>query len=143
MSALPLEMPRHPALGVAEVPGKGRGLIAGVTLTRGDLLEVAPVIPLAVPDGRRWHPVLCDYPFAWDEPPFTEAIALGAISMANHDRNANAWFDPDLPNRVIRLFAARRIGAGEEITIDYGIDDEPWAGSHTTEETPADADPEH
>ncbi len=117
-----LAMPRHEALGVAEIPGKGRGLVACAELVRGQLLEVAPVIPMTFSDGTERSSVLFNYPFAWEAEPYVEAIALGAISMCNHSATANAWFEPDLANKVIRLFAARRIAAGEEITIDYGPD---------------------
>ena len=42
----PLDLPRHPALRVADFPGRGRGLVAGAPIRKGELLEIAPVIPL-------------------------------------------------------------------------------------------------
>ena len=116
------DVPRHAALRVAPIPGKGRGLVTADALKSGELLEVAPVIPMTPADGTARTSILFDYPFAWDVAPYVEAIALGAISMANHSRSPNAWFEPDLPNQVIRLFALRDIASGEEITIDYGIE---------------------
>lgn len=43
------------------------------------------------------------------------------MSLLNHSDDPNAWFEPDFPRRVIRLYADRHIAGGEEITIDYGI----------------------
>lgn len=121
MTALALELQRHAALRIAEFDGKGRGLLAAAPIAAGVLLDVAPVIPMTPADASAPGTVLYDYPFRWDDPPYVEAIALGAISMANHSADANARFETDIPLRVVRLFAARDIAAGEEITIDYAI----------------------
>lgn len=113
--------PRHPALRVAELAGKGRGLVSAAPISRGETLEVAPVIPLRRDElGARAEGIF-SYPFDWPEPPFVEAVALGLISLINHSPTPNADWELDIPNRGIRLFAARDIPAGEEITIDYGI----------------------
>lgn len=119
--AEPVALSRHPALRVADVSGKGRGLVAGEEIGEDELLEVAPVIRMTFEDGAIKDSVLFNYPFAWDEPPYIEAIALGAISMCNHSRIPNARFEAEIGSQTIRLFARRRIRPGEEITIDYGI----------------------
>jgi SET domain-containing protein len=115
------QLTRHQGLSVIEITGKGRGLIATSDIADGDVIEVAPVIPLTDADGDIRESVLFNYPFKWDDPPHIEAIALGAISMCNHDDDPNAVFEPDIPAGVMRLWALRAIAAGEEITIDYGI----------------------
>lgn len=114
-------LPRHSGLRVGELPGRGRALIAGEPLAAGELLEAAPVIPLLPADEPERQSILYDYPFAWETPPFTEAIALGVVSMANHSTTPNARFETDIPAKVVRLYALRDIEAGEEITIDYAI----------------------
>ncbi len=115
-----LEAPRHPAMRIAEIPGKGRGVIAGDPIAEDDLLEVVPVLPFAQrPDGVTTS--ADDYCFYWDEPPFEEAVAFGMLSLMNHSPEANAIFVTDIPARVIRVYAARAIAVGEEITINYGI----------------------
>jgi hypothetical protein len=123
MDAIPdnSRLHRHPGLAVKAIPGKGRGLVTGEAIGRSTLLEIAPVIPMTSEDGGIQSSVLFDYPFAWDDPPYIEAIALGAISMANHSAAPNARFETDIPAGLIRLYAARDIAAGEEITIDYAI----------------------
>jgi hypothetical protein len=121
VSAALLELPRHTALRVAEFPGKGRGLVAGADIREDDLLEVAPVLPMRKDELGSRTDGIYSYPFDWPDPPYIEAFALGMISLLNHSEDPNAWFETDIPNRVIRLYALRDIRAGEEITINYGI----------------------
>ena len=47
------------------------------------------------------------------------ALALGQGSLYNHSSHPNAHGEPRLRERVIEFTAARPIGRGEEITIDY------------------------
>jgi SET domain-containing protein len=112
---------RHDGLSVVEIAGKGRGLITTTPIAEGVVIEVAPVIRMNDEDGDVRESVLFNYPFKWDDPPYMEAIALGAISMCNHDDDPNAEFAADLEAGVMRLFSLRAIAAGEEITIKYGI----------------------
>lgn len=109
------------AVRVARLPGRGRGLVAAEPIRTGRLIEAAPVVRL-VPADRlpAGHP-LWAYTFAWDEPPFAEAIAFGLMSLANHAAVPNAGLSLDIPGLTIRLLATADIAAGEEITIDYGI----------------------
>jgi hypothetical protein len=117
----PMLLFRHAGVHVVEIAGKGRGLIAAQTLEEDELLEAAPVIPLKGQERTAKDHPLHDYVFQWPNPPFVEAVALGIISLANHSKEANGWFMPDIGAKVIRLYAQRHIEAGEEITIDYGI----------------------
>jgi SET domain-containing protein len=116
-----LDLPRHEALRLTDIAGKGRGVVAIGPILSGALLEIAPVLPLTTESQPLPGQILFDYPFLWDDPPYIEAIALGLISMVNHSDDPNAQFEIDIPNRVIRLTAARDIAAGEEVTFDYGI----------------------
>jgi hypothetical protein len=116
-----LAFPRHPALRVADFPGKGRGLVAGAAIPSGALLEAAPVLPLRREELGNRADGIFSYPFDWPDPPYAEAVALGMISLINHSDAPNADFELDIPNRAIRLFATADIAEGDEITIDYGI----------------------
>ena len=116
-----LAFPRHPDIRVADFPGKGRGLVAGNAIPAGELLELAPVIPLRREDLGQRSEGIFSYPFDWPEPPYAEAVALGVISLINHSATPNADFEIDIPNRSIRLFTTAAIAPGQEITIDYGI----------------------
>lgn len=116
-----VDYPRHGALRVADLGAKGRGVIATGAIADGELLEVAPVIPLKPGDQPAKGTILYDYPFLWDDPPYVEAIALGVVSMINHSGEPNAWFEVDIPNKLVRVHAIRAIAAGEEVTFDYRI----------------------
>jgi SET domain-containing protein len=117
----PIDAPRHEALRLTDIPGKGRGVVAIEPIQSGALLEIAPVIPLTTESSPMPDQILYAYPFLWDDPPFIEAIALGLISMINHSDEPNAQFETDIPNKIIRLTASRDIAAGEEVSFDYGI----------------------
>ena len=117
----PLDLPRHPAIRVTDIPGRGRGVVAIEPIRHGELLEAAPIVRLMPEDSPPKGSPLYDYAFAWDEPPFAEAIAFGVLSLVNHAAEPNATIECDLDTQTIRLVAARDIEAGEEITFDYGV----------------------
>jgi SET domain-containing protein len=117
----PLDLVRHAALRVAEIDGKGRGVITVEPIPSGALLEVAPVVRLTDEDTPPRDSVLYDYPFLWNDPPYREAFVLGLASIINHSVSPSAKIEADIANRVLRLIAIRDIAAGEEITFDYGI----------------------
>ena len=117
----PLDLPRHPGIAVSDIPGRGRGVLAVEPIRKGELIEAAPVVRL-LPEASPPKPSpLYDYLFAWDEPPFAEAIAFGIVSLVNHASPATATLACDFSDGTIRLLAQTDIEAGEEITIDYGI----------------------
>ena len=117
----PLELPRHPSLRLAVIAGKGRGLVAVGPIAEDELIEVAPVIPFREEDRPMPPSLLYGFAFHWPDPPFVEAMVLGAVSLVNHADDPNAWFEPSIEEQVLRLWALRDIAAGEEITIAYGI----------------------
>jgi hypothetical protein len=119
-----LDLPRHPALRVAAIPGKGRGLVAIEPIGRGELLEAAPVVRLREADRLADAHPLFDYAFAWDEPPFEEAVAFGLVSLCNHSDLPNAALVRDYPSRCLRLVATADIAPGEEVVFRFGV--EPW-----------------
>lgn len=124
MSEESLDLPRHPAVRVAALPGKGRGLVAIEPIGQGELIEAAPVVRLQEADRLADAHPLFDYAFAWDEPPFEEAIAFGVMSLTNHSGRPNAVVVRDYPNRCLRLVAIVDIAAGDEVVFSYGV--EPW-----------------
>jgi hypothetical protein len=99
---------------------KGRGVFAGRRFSRGELVEVAPVI---VFNSECSLPrVLANLLYNWEQQtgePKTRAIALGFGSIYNHDNPANLTYRADAAARVIRYLAARDIAADEELTINY------------------------
>jgi uncharacterized protein len=112
-----------PALRVVRVPGKGRGVRAGRTIARGEIIDSAPVVVLS---AHEWElveqTVLGQFAFAWDEAKGTVAIALGQGSFLNHSYAPNVASDKDVRSRRIVFSAIREIASGEELTINYNGD---------------------
>lgn len=117
----PLDLPRHPGIRVADIANRGRGVVAIEPIGKGALIEASPVVRLLPDASPPKSSPLFDYVFAWDEPPFAEAVAFGVVSLVNHAAPANATLACDIAGQTLRLLAAADIEAGEEITIDYGI----------------------
>jgi len=68
---------------VAEIPGKGRGVIATKPFAIGDILERAPVIVLGTPDTEKIvDTILLFYHYCWGEE--STASACGYGSLYNH-----------------------------------------------------------
>ena len=117
----PLDLPRHPGIRVTQIPDRGRGVVAIEPIRKGELIEASPVVRLLPDTSPPKSSPLYDYVFAWDEPPFAEAIAFGIVSLVNHAVPANATLACDISGQTLRLLATTDIEAGDEITIDYGI----------------------
>jgi hypothetical protein len=101
--------------------GRGRGVFAGRAFTAGEIVETAPVLLLKLPFDRLPE-LLKTYVFDWDMLagiPGTHAVALGFGSLYNHANPASMRYQADARACSIAYVAARDIGAGEELTINY------------------------
>lgn len=106
-----------------DVPGKGRGVFATQPIKKGEIIEVAPVVPVSkkhVPDGAPPDMYVLD----WDEDVKGKeyAMALGYIMLYNHSPDANMELESDLEALTVTAVALRNIKAGEELTWDYGCE---------------------
>jgi uncharacterized protein len=112
-----------PALRIVRVPGKGRGVRAGRTFARGEVIDSPPVVVLS---AREWQlveqTILGQFAFGWDDAKGSVAIALGAGSFLNHSYAPNVASDKDVRGRRIVFSAVRDIARGEELTINYNGD---------------------
>lgn len=103
---------------------EGRGIFAGEDLSKGSLIELAPVIVLNPRDTKIIHKThLHDYYFSWGDDAKQSAICLGYGSLYNHHANPNANYEMDFDFMTISFYAKRDIITGEEITIDYNAED--------------------
>ena len=110
-------------------PGKGRGVVAGQDIKKGELIERSPV--LVIPDGDRRGidpSILFTYIFMWEEGCVEEdlykhrgraGVVLGYTSMLNHSFDPNADYKHHIDEAMLDIYAVKDIEAGEEITIDY------------------------
>lgn len=112
-------------LHIAEIPGRGRGVLAARAFAAGERIESAPVLVVPRRDTALLQGRLLDsYWFWWDED--HNALGLGCASLYNHACPANARFDRDTAARLLTFTAVRAIAQGEEITINYhGEPDDP------------------
>ena len=103
---------------VKRVRGKGRGVFARESISKGSVIERVPLIELPVDDvfGGNQDTKLANYVFKWEKN--TVVIALGYGSLYNHSFRPNARFYNK--GHLTQVFeAVRNIEAGEEITINY------------------------
>ncbi len=112
----------------AQIPGKGRGLVAGEAIAPGDVIDRCPTIHLSAADCELMErSAVGDYYFAHPEDTEAGVVVLGHISLCNHSEMPNAelrWRIEDGVGWVAELFALRAIAAGEEITRRYRCP--PW-----------------
>ncbi len=103
---------------------KGRGVFAMRDIGKGEIIEVAPVVPVArenvidngeAPDG---------YLLEWDaDTPGEEfAMPLGYVMLYNHSSAPTIEIESDLAEYTMTVKAARDIKQGEELTWNYACE---------------------
>lgn len=115
-----------PKLTVVDIPGKGRGVVAGKDIARGEVIERAPVIPVDPAQvAALCATVLDHYVYDWFPGSTGLAVALGFGSLYNHSYQPNAYYKKDFANNVLEYVALTDIAAGSEIVINYnGVPDD-------------------
>ncbi|NNF23066.1 MAG: SET domain-containing protein-lysine N-methyltransferase [Saprospiraceae bacterium] len=121
-----MHLTQIPGLYIAVSDLGGKGVFTSSAITKGDLIEICPLIILSAVDTSLIHKTkLHDYYFVWDDKQKTSAIALGFGSIYNHSPNPNAEFNVDHSEEYIRFSALKNIMAGEEIKTKYLSSDDP------------------
>ncbi len=107
-------------LHIEEFPGKGRGMVAGEQIKKGDLIERCPVLVLEKKFTEQIDKTpLYDYYFIWGKNDESIAIALGYGSIYNHSFEPNAEYVPNYEDAQLEFYALRDISEGEEILVNY------------------------
>ncbi len=76
-------------------PGRGRGVYTSLDLKSGELIEESPVIVMNNEERKLLDKTLLhDYIFTWGENEMECCVALGYLSIYNHDYQSNAEYDP-------------------------------------------------
>ena len=105
-------------------PGKGRGVFATKTIRRGEVIEAAPSLLVPASDTKRIeNSFLKHYIFQTDSG-YDYVVATGYVAIANHDDHNNAEFH--VSREVSTIKAVRTIRPGEEVTVDYGWNENEW-----------------
>jgi SET domain-containing protein len=112
---------------IADSPGRGRGVFTDENLHSGKLIEVSPVIVLSRAERLLLdQTILHDYIFLWGDSETECCVALGYLSIYNHDYLSNAEYEMDFAARQIGIRTVREIKKGEEILINYnGVWNDP------------------
>lgn len=109
-----------PHLYIANTTDRGRGVFTAKAITKGEIIEICPLIILSEKDKKIIHQThLHDYYFDWGETEKECAIALGYGSIYNHDTNPNADYFMNHEDQSITVECIQDIEAGSEITFMY------------------------
>lgn len=109
-----------PCLFIASTERMDRGVYTSETLPAGTVIEISPVIVMQPADRIHLDQTpLHDYIFEWGEDSSQCIVALGYLSIYNHDYSANCEYDMDFDNRLMQIRTVREVPAGYELFINY------------------------
>ena len=112
-----------PYLYIDKTPRRGRGVFTKERIPTGTVVEVSPVIVMEKNDRQYLDKTLLhDYIFEWGKEKDKCVMALGLISIYNHDYKSNCEYFMDFEDDSIFVKTIRTIEKGEELTINYNGD---------------------
>lgn len=117
----------NPDLYINAASGKGRGVFTRKAIANNIVLEISPVIVMSKADREHLDKTLLhDYIFEWGKLKDKCCMALGLVSMYNHNYKSNCEYFMDFDKDLIAIKTVRHIKKGEELTINYNGDwDDP------------------
>ncbi len=103
---------------------KGRGVFALTNIKKGEIIEVAPVVPVAKENVVESGEAPDGYLLNWDEENDDEmfCMPLGYIMLYNHSDAPTMAMENDMEEYIITVKALRDIKKGEELTWDYSCE---------------------
>ncbi|HVX48653.1 MAG TPA: SET domain-containing protein [Chitinophagaceae bacterium] len=111
-----------PYLTIAPSKG-GRGVFSTRNIPKDTIIEISPVIILSPAERKTIEKTkLFDYIFEWGKSRKKGCVALGYISLYNHEYASNCNYDMDFDNRLMTITTVRAIKKGEELCINYNAD---------------------
>lgn len=111
-----------PYLTIAPSKG-GRGVFTTRSIPRNTVVEISPVIILTSAERTTIEKTkLFDYIFEWGKTRKKGCVALGYISLYNHEYESNCDYEMDFDNRLMTIRTVRAIKKGEELCINYNAD---------------------
>jgi SET domain-containing protein len=114
-----------PRIGLRQITGRGRGVVALIACAAGTELERSPVILVArrdVPVREGALTAFDEYLLYWSDTPDEElAMGGGLLMFYNHDAPGNVELATGPDPLTMSVFATRDIEPGEELGYDYGV----------------------
>jgi uncharacterized protein len=105
---------------INDSPDRGRGVFTSDPLPAGKVIEISPVIVMSREERILLDQTLLhDYIFIWGRKELECCVALGYVSVYNHDYYSNAEYEMNFAEATIRITTVRDINRGEEIFINY------------------------
>lgn len=113
----------HPALYIADSSQKGRGVFSETEFAADTVIEISPVIVFDAEQRKKLEETaLYNYIFEWGDKGSQCCIALGYVSLYNHQSPANCEYVMYFKEALIKIITMRTIQKGEELTINYSTD---------------------
>lgn len=109
-------------LRVKKIKGKGRGVVTTKKITKGDIVEVCPLVV----DETTLEGELANYVFSDEKRPNASILPFGYCGMYNDANVPNMTWEIKDDKMICK--AIRDIDEGEELTHSYG--DEYWHGKN-------------
>ena len=104
--------------------GKGRGVFTLRDFKEGEIIEVAPVIPVSkrsvIESGEAPDGYLLDWDGNYEDEEY--CMPLGYIMLYNHSDTPNIKLDQDFDAYSMTAIALRDIKKGEELCWNYNCD---------------------
>lgn len=124
-----------PFLFIDSTHKRGRGVFTTKKLGKGKIIEVSPVIVLTQKERKIIENTkLFDYIFEWGNNKKMACVALGYVSLYNHEYSSNCEYEMDFETRLMTIRTVRTIQKGEELTINYNASPndktEVWFDTH-------------
>jgi len=111
-----------PYLAIAPSKG-GRGVFTTQDIPAGTIVEISPVIVLTAKERKTIEQTrLFDYIFEWGVSRKKGCIALGYVSLYNHEYSANCDYDMDYGTNLMTIRTVKPIKTGDELSINYNAD---------------------
>ncbi|MFA5592205.1 MAG: SET domain-containing protein-lysine N-methyltransferase [Micavibrio sp.] len=103
---------------------KGRGVFALRDFAKGEVIEIAPVIPVSkesvVQNGNAPDGYLLEWDGNYEDEEF--CMPLGYIMMYNHAAEPNILLDQDFDKYTMTVTALHDVKAGEELCWNYNCE---------------------
>jgi len=112
---------------VVDIQGKGRGVVATENISKGEIIEVCPVVEISQNEKEfiENKSEILKFYYLIQEDLKRCCLMLGYGSIYNHSQNPNAdiEYEEDNSQKHLQFRALKDITKGEEIVYDYEFTD--------------------